>query len=198
MTVLHIVPKFVAPGPSEFQASFWMQISPNYNPADQAEVSLNITDWLQDMYDIVIPMVRTVITATEYVCYVRDLLTGEDSELFTGNWTFAGTNSTDSQAPQVAATINARSLGSDRPAQKRMIPFTDNQMSEGILSAGTITNCLNFASQWTATRLPSANYTYTPGLVSKGSPQTFSAFTGVTAVNAAVGTVRSRKRGLGI
>lgn len=197
-SILHVVPKFVGPGPSEYQASFWISVDPNPGPTDIVEVSANLTDWLQDMYDNIIPYVETIITAAEYVVYIHDLLTGEDSFYFDGGWTFAGTTSADMVTPQVAATVSAPAFLGDRPAQKRMIPTVETYANSGILDASYITALGLFGTQWITVRPPSATFTYTPGVVRQGPPRTFAAFTGTALVRDTYGTVRSRKRGLGI
>lgn len=198
MAILHIVPKFVAPGPSEFQASFWMDVQPTPTLADVAEIQANITDWLQDMYDTVIPQVQSAITAIEYAMYIHNLLTGEDSFYANGNWTFTGTNSSDGLISQASATVSAGVLTRDRPAQKRMIPFAEAAQANSILSPGALTALGAFATQWISPRPASANFTYEPGLVSVGAPGQFNPFTGTVTVNTVLGTVRSRKRGVGI
>ena len=79
-----------------------------------------------------------------------------------------------------------------------MIPFAEGETSEGLLGAGAITALGNFANQWVNVRPPSASFTYVPGVVSRGAPATFAPFTGVVIIPTASGTVRTRKRGVGI
>lgn len=198
MSILHIVPKFNAPGPSELQASFWMSVTPDPGPLSIPEVSANITDWLQDMYDAVRLQVKNVITAVEYTVYIYDLLTGLEEWYFDGAWTFTGGTASDYALNQQAATVSAKLVGRSRPGQKRMIPFAEGETSEGLLGAGAITALGNFANQWVSVRPPSASFTYVPGVVSRGAPATFAPFTGVVNIPTASGTVRTRKRGVGI
>lgn len=198
MAVLHIVPKFNAPGPSEFQASFWMDVQPTPQQADVAEITSNVTDWLQDIYDQIASRVQSTITAIEYVIYIHDLVTGQDSQYTTGNWTFAGSTSTKTQAPQLSPTLSAVVLTRDRPAQKRLLPLNDTTSDDGVLDAATQAALLVLGGQWVGARTPSTNFTYEPGLVSVGAPGEFNPFTGVLNVNASLGTLRSRKRGQGI
>lgn len=198
MAVVRIVPKFNAPGPSEMQASFWMDIQPTPTLADVTEVSINITDWLQDMYDLMAPLVKNVITAAEYVVFFHDLVTGLEDFYFDGGWTFAGGTASDYALNQQAATISAKRVGAPRPAQKRMIPFAEGETNEGLISAGAITALGNFGAQWTGARAPSAGFTYEPGCVTVGAPGFFTPFSGVVSVNTVSGTVGSRKRGRGI
>lgn len=194
---LHVVPKFVGLNNDEYQASFWIATDVDVSTADYAEVSTVITDWLQDMYDTVAGQVKNTIDAIEYTIYLHDLLTGEDSFWYDGNWTFVGTASADSLPPQVAATVAASSSGSDRPGQKRMIPFHETTNANGVVGASTLTALANFATEWVRQDRTSTNFNYFPGVISKGSPDIFRAFTGVTYVRDVFGTVKSRKRGLG-
>lgn len=198
MTILHIVPSFNGLSGDTYQASFWLAVVPDADANDILELSTNITDWLQDMYDTVATQVRSTITAIEYIVYVHDLITGTDSFLFDGNWTFSGTSGTDSLPPQIAATVAASSSGSDRPGQKRMIPFTEGANQNGVVQAAALAALANFATQWIGIRPPSTNFAYTPGIVSVGAPSIFRAFTGVSYVRDVFGTVGSRKRGIGV
>lgn len=197
--ILHVVPKFVGLGSEEYQASFWLSVDPDPGLLDVPEVSINITDWLQDMYDTIVTLIKTTIVAVEYIVYIHDLITGLESYYFTGNWTFAGAASLEPTSPQIAPTISAPVIGRDRPGQKRMIPVQETMTNAGILTATAITALGNFATQWVAVRPPSVSFTYTPGIVSRAPlPRVFAPFTGTTFVRDTVGTVRSRKRGLGI
>jgi len=197
--ILHVVPKFVGLFAEEYQASFWLSVDPNPGPADVSEVAANITDWLQDMYDIYAPAVRNTITAIEYAVYIYDLLAGEESFYFTGGWTFTGTAAGDSTSPLVAPTISAGVLLRDRPGQKRMIPTMEAQVANGTANASLVSILGNFATQWVTVRPPSATFTYTPGILSKSPlPVTFAPFDGTTFVREVLGTARSRKPGIGI
>lgn len=198
MTVVRIVPKFVAPGPSEFQGSFWMDVQPTPDLADLTELLTNWTDWLQDMYDTVAPIVQTTITAIEYAVYIHDLVTGIETHFADGGWTFAGTNPNKNMAPQVSATVSAKVVGRKRPAQKRMIPYNEGVADDGIFNVTGVANSLAFGAQWIGARPASTNYTYEPGLVSVGAPGQFNGFSGIVTANTAAGTVQSRKRGNGI
>lgn len=197
MGILHVVPTFVGLGDDVYQASFWLDVDPTPDATDIAEISVNITDWLQDMYDNISAIVRTTITAAEYIVYFHDLVTGQDSFYFDGGWTFAGTTGGESFPPQVAATISAARIGNDRPGQKRMIPMSEGSAAQGIITAGSLASLGAFATQWVGVRPPSAGFTYTPGAPTTATPQTFHAFNGVVTVREDMGTVRSRKRGVG-
>jgi hypothetical protein len=198
MAILHVVPKFIGEGPQEYQASFWMELNQPPTVADIPEVSDNVRQWLEDMYSTIETAVRVVVLATEFAMYLHDLNTGLESHFADGAWSFQGTSTTDSEAPQIAATVSAKVSTRDRPAQKRMIPFTGARMSEGILTSAAITELAAFSFNWVVPRPASSNFTYTPGLVSVGAPGQFNPFTGVSTINTVVGTLRSRKRGVGI
>lgn len=199
MTVLHVVPKFSGENNDTYTASFWVDTSPVIDQADVVEVSSALTDWLQDMYDLVIPYVSTAITAVEYVVYIHDVLTRTDTPWFSGNWTFAGTLVAESLPPQSAATISAGLVGAARPAQKRMIPLTESGQNAGIINPGPLGANAAFGVQWVNGPTATATYSYTPGVPStQNGVLQFRDLSGTVFARDILGSVRSRKPGIGI
>jgi hypothetical protein len=199
MSIAHIVAKFDGLQNEEYQGHFYLNITPDPGPNDIVEVSVNITDYLQDMYDNLVSAVRTAITAVEYTVYLIDLVNEVENFYFDGGWTFTGAVSGDqATSPQIAPTITAPVLGGRRPGQKRMIPITENNVNEGILSVNATAALDLFAGVWTGTRPASASFSYQTGILSRVSPWEFRPFTGAFFTRAVVGTVGSRKLGVGI
>jgi hypothetical protein len=197
MAILHVVPKFVGLNNDEYQASFWVEVNPTPTFSDLAELQPSLTDWLQDMYDTIATRVRTTIVAIEYAIYLVDLITAEETFLGNGGWTFAGTDTGDSLPPQVSATLTAPVVGHDRPAQKRMIPMGETQQANGVLAAGTITALGNFGTEWLTGPLDTTNFTLSSVLFSKTTNQVYD-WVGTVLVREDLGTMRNRKRGLGV
>lgn len=199
MTILHVVPKFNGLGGDTYTASYWLDVFPDIGAGDVVDVLLAVRTWLEDMYNQLEPAVSTLITAVEFALYVHDLVSGIDAPYADGNWSFAGTNTNESAAPQVSATVSAAVVGSPRPAQKRTIPFTEGVMSNGTLIAGWVTNLIAYGGTWFDGPTPAAGFTYQPGIRSVyGGTPVFRELSGTIAVPNTLGTVRSRKRGLGI
>lgn len=199
MTILHVIPKFSGVGGDTYTASFWVDTDPVVDTADQLEVSTSLTDWLQDMYDLIIPYVSTAFTAVEYGVYIHDILTGSDTPWFQGNWAFTGTNTSEVLPPQSAVTISAGLAGAARPAQKRMIPITEAGQDAGTVNPTPLAAHAALGVVWAAGPLASATYTYTPGVPSRqNGVLQFRDLTGTIFARDTMGTVRSRKPGIGI
>ena len=200
MTILHVVPKFVGLADDEYQASFYVETDLPVGLGDEGEVSDDLTDWLQDMFDNIAGQVRNVITAIEYAVFIYDLVTDTYTFFFDGGWTFTGTNSAaESFPPQMAATITAPVIGGGRPGQKRVIPFVETMANAGVLVAGAITNLLALGNRWVDPFAGAVSLNYTPGIVSRpeGAAPSFKAFTGAVFVREQLGTMRKRKPGVG-
>jgi len=197
MAILHVIPKFVGYGADEYQASFWVDCTPNPTVADLPELNVEFTDWLQDMYDLVASRVKNIITAIEYAVYIVDLVTGDETFMGNGGWTFTGTDVGDGMAPQMAATVSMPVEGSNRPGQKRMLPMVESQQHQGILEAGTITALANFATEWQTGLVDTANFTLKSVLWSPTNKVSYD-WVGPIYVREDLGTLQSRKRGIGV
>lgn len=197
MAILHVIPKFVGYSNAEYQASFWVDCTPDPTIDDLPELNVEFTDWLQDMYDIIASRVRNTITAIEYAVYIVDLITGDETFLGNGGWTFTGTDAGDGLPPQSSATISMPVDGSPRPGQKRMIPLVETQQNVGVLEAGTITNLGLFGTEWQTGLVDTINFTLKSVLWSPTNKVSYD-WSGPIFVREDLGTVGSRKRGIGI
>lgn len=199
MTVLHVVPKFNADNGDTYTASFFVDTDPAVNTADQVEVAAALTDWLQDMYDLYAPYVNAALTAVEYLVYIHDVATGTDTPWFTGGWTFTGTDVGESLPPQASPTVSAYLSGAARPAQKRLPATTEARQDTGILTAGTLAALVNYAAEWMNGPTATATYSYTPGIPStQNGVVQFRDLSGIAFVRSIMGTVATRKPGVGI
>ncbi len=198
MTLLHIVSKFDGVASDEYQASFFLDLTPDYTAPFEGEVKTVIKAWLESMFGRLTARVTIHVAGNEYTVYERDLITGEDSWLFDGVWTWIGTNVSETLPPQVSATCSMHVTGGNRPAQKRLIPFGEDTQAHGIWTAATVADMALMLADWIVAWPPSATYTYIAGIPSGAAPQTFRPASGTGVARGTTGTARSRKRGLGI
>lgn len=197
MTILHVVPKVSGLAGDVYTASHYFSTDVAVGPGDEVDVGDRIRQTMETWYAIIAGQIRTAITALEIAIAIYDIATDIETHWFDTTWTFAGTNASESFPPQVSSTISFGTVGGQRPGQKRLWPFAETMANNGVLVSGAVTNMLTMGSAMTVPQVSTLGTTFTPGIRSTFGGLQFRALDGSVTVPDVVGTVRTRKPGIG-
>lgn len=167
-------------------------------PYDDADIVDDADAWLDNMYANLVAQMTNDIDGSQVQVYVYDAVDDDYDEVGSQAWVFNPTSVGESYARGVAALINAKTSDPDVSGKKYMGGFTENNISDGEISAGLLTALAAFAVDWyTPFTGAVSNASWIPGVWSPKHTNLY-ALSGDFVLPTEAAYQRRRKRGLGI
>ena len=196
--VLRVVASFLWTDGNVNQNVFNCEVSGGGGPYPDSDVLDDMEDWLDGMYLPLVGNLSDEIDGNEVIVYKWDSVGLDWDEVGSQSWTF-NPSSINEQLPRgVAGLVRLWSADPDVQGKKYIPGLTEAGLTDGLFSAGTITQLLLFALDWyTGFVGGGSGATFTPGIWSVvGS--IFKAAVDHYATSTIPAYQRRRKRNVGI
>lgn len=134
-------------------------------PFDEDDIIDDATDWLDDMYTQIANQVVTNLAGNEIIVYKYDPLDDDWDEVGSQAWVFDFTGAGDELPRPVAPLVRLWTTDPDVQGKKYLPAHTESVLTNGLWTAGAITNLLLFGAAWYAPFVGLASgATFTPGI----------------------------------
>lgn len=197
-TVLRVVASMLWTDGNVNQNVFNCKIAGGSPPYDEDDVLDDCEDWLDNMYLNLVAMMSDEMDGNELLVYKWDAAGQDWDEVGSQAWTY-NPGSGGQQLPRgTAALVRLWSDDPDVQGKKYIPGLTEDYLTDGLYTAGTITNLLAFAADWFAPFVGAASGgTITPGVWSVAQ-LVFKAALDHFATSTIPAYQRRRKRTVGI
>lgn len=167
-------------------------------PFAEEDILDDAETWLNDMYTHVVNQVVTNLGGNEIIIYKYDALDDDWDEVGSQAWVFDFTGAGDELPRPVAALVRLWTSDPDVQGKKYLPAHTEAVLTNGLWTAGAITNLLLFAAEWYAPFVGAVSgATFTPGIWSVAQT-VFKAAVDHYATSTIPAYQRRRKRNIGI
>lgn len=134
-------------------------------PFDEDDIIDDATDWLDAMYTHVVNQVVTNLAGNEIIVYKYDSIDNDWDEVGSQAWVFDFTGAGDELPRPVSALVRLWTTDPDVQGKKYLPAHTEAVLTNGLWTAGAITNLLLFGAEWYAPFVGAASgATFTPGI----------------------------------
>lgn len=180
------------------QNVFSILLSGAGGPWDDLDISSDVLDYIDALYDELLTQVDDDLDGTDVDVYVYDPTDDDFDFVANEPWAWVGLSNGSPMPRGVAALIVAPTVEPDVNAKKYVGGLTEESFSDGVLTGGTLTDLIDFATDWVTPVVGSASgSTLTPGCWSVKEKDHFS-FRAAFSMAAIAAYQRRRKRGVGI
>lgn len=167
-------------------------------PYTDGDIVDDALEWVEDMYANLVGNMSDEIDGSQIQVYVYDPIDDDWDEVGTSSWTFNPTAALEQLPRGVAALINAKTTDPDVNGKKYCGGLTEAAATDGLWSAGTITQLLGFAATWyTAFAGGTSGASWVPAIWSPTATNAF-ALSGDVITPTIPAYQRRRKRGVGV
>lgn len=134
-------------------------------PWTEEDIIDDASDWLDNMYTNVVNQVVTNLGGNEIIVYKYDSIDDDWDEVGSQSWVFDFTGAGDELPRPVACLVRLWTTDPDVQGKKYIPAHTEAVLTNGLWTAGAITNLLAFAADWYAPFVGAASgATFTPGI----------------------------------
>lgn len=167
-------------------------------PWDEDDIISDGVDWFDDMYTNVVNQVVTNLAGNEIIVYKYDSIDDDWDEVGSDAWVFDFTGAGDELPRPVAALVRLWTTDPDVQGKKYLPAHAESVLTNGLWTAGAVTNLLAFGADWLTPFVGAASgATFTPGIWSVAQT-VFKAAVDHYATTTIPAYQRRRKRNIGI
>lgn len=167
-------------------------------PFTDDDVIEDMEDWLDNMYQNITNQTHTNLEGNEVIVYKYDSVDDDWDEVGSDAWVWNPSGAGDELPRAVAALVRLWTVDPDVQGKKYLPATIESILTNGLWTAGAITNFLAFAADWWQPFVgATSGATFTPGIWSVVNTAFFAAIDHI-ATTTIPAYQRRRKRNIGI